>query len=94
MSDSLRNVFSKYGLINRIFVEERQKYAYGLFLSFNVCCKCGDRNMGGAKLLCFGIVFAIFRSAFITYASTEEAEAALKEVSILIVSTRIFGSLG
>uniref|UniRef100_A0A158Q7X1 Calcium-binding mitochondrial carrier protein SCaMC-1 n=1 Tax=Elaeophora elaphi TaxID=1147741 RepID=A0A158Q7X1_9BILA len=44
VADSLRNVFSKYGVINRIFVEERQK------------------------------------SAFITYATTEEAETAIKEM--------------
>ncbi|VDK73102.1 unnamed protein product [Litomosoides sigmodontis] len=44
VADSLRNVFSKYGVINRIFVEERKK------------------------------------SAFITYATTEEAEAAIKEM--------------
>uniref|UniRef100_A0A1I7VAG1 Calcium-binding mitochondrial carrier protein SCaMC-1 n=1 Tax=Loa loa TaxID=7209 RepID=A0A1I7VAG1_LOALO len=44
VADSLRNVFSKYGAINRVFVEERQK------------------------------------SAFITYATTEEAEVAIKEM--------------
>ncbi|CAG9537816.1 unnamed protein product [Cercopithifilaria johnstoni] len=44
VADSLQNVFSKYGVINRVFVEERQK------------------------------------SAFITYATTEEAEAAIKEM--------------
>ncbi|VDK73964.1 unnamed protein product [Onchocerca ochengi] len=44
IADSLRNVFSKYGVVNRVFVEERQK------------------------------------SAFITYATTEEAEAAIKEM--------------
>uniref|UniRef100_A0A915PDZ6 Negative elongation factor E n=1 Tax=Setaria digitata TaxID=48799 RepID=A0A915PDZ6_9BILA len=44
VADSLRNVFGKYGVINRIFVEERQK------------------------------------SAFITYATTEEAEVAIKEM--------------
>uniref|UniRef100_A0A183I1D9 Negative elongation factor E n=1 Tax=Onchocerca flexuosa TaxID=387005 RepID=A0A183I1D9_9BILA len=44
IADSLRNVFSKYGVVNRVFVEERQK------------------------------------SAFITYATTEEAEVAIKEM--------------
>ncbi|VDN85828.1 unnamed protein product, partial [Brugia pahangi] len=44
IADSLRNVFSKYGVINRVFVEERQK------------------------------------SAFITYATTAEAETAIKEM--------------
>ncbi|VDM20617.1 unnamed protein product, partial [Wuchereria bancrofti] len=44
IADSLRNVFSKYGVVNRVFVEERQK------------------------------------SAFITYATTAEAEAAIKEM--------------
>ncbi|MCP9265170.1 Immunodominant antigen-like [Dirofilaria immitis] len=44
VADSLRNVFGKFGVINRVFVEERQK------------------------------------SAFITYATTEEAEVAIKEM--------------
>ncbi|KAL3990017.1 RNA recognition motif family protein [Acanthocheilonema viteae] len=44
VADFLQNVFNKFGVINRVFVEERQK------------------------------------SAFITYATTEEAEAAIKEM--------------